>query len=176
MPGEWRQFDDLVNPYGDKRGVSSETVWTFDLDRDTLYFDRPDRNNQLPLFLLRERAITREDFRPYHPVAAVVIDAAKAFPAPYWRSAKIVLERYINIVSRMLRDFAYQWCHILRHTYNDITFRRLARAAICIATKEFQVIEIAGAQQRSRGAFVSNLEVLIWKPFDSLIVSLRTVR
>ena len=177
MPREWRQYDDIVNPFGDKRGVLSENVWIFDLIRDILYFDTVDQNRQLPLDVLRQRPITSGDFTPYQPATPPTIDVARAFPGPYLEPRKVVPEMTMKLVSRMLQDFAFQWRHILRHTYNDITFRRLARAIVRIATMDFQIIEVASERHPYPGGpIVSNFEAPMWKSFDSHVVPLRTVR
>ncbi len=76
----------------------------------------------------------------------------------------------------MLRDFAIQWHHILRHAYNDFTFGRLVSAIIRIATLDLQIKEVADRQHRQRGALVSNFEAPRWRFFESLLVPLETMQ
>jgi hypothetical protein len=84
-----------------------------------------------------------------------------------------VPEQLTQFVRRMLQDFASQWRHVLRNTYNDITFRKLACAIIRIGTMDFEAVEVAQAQHHHLGGFlVSNFEVPEWKPLESPLIFL----
>jgi hypothetical protein len=72
----------------------------------------------------------------------------------------------------VLHDFNYKWRHILRRQYNDLIFRRLARAIIRIATMDFNIVEISSVLQRDRWFPVSTSDYPEWGPFDSHVVQI----
>lgn len=141
---KWQLPYDTFYPFGDRRGAGIETVWTFDLDNDMLLFSKRDCGGRLALPLVRQRPITLGDFEPLESPKQPTLslgDTSMLTP-PYWEPKLHVPERNKAFLFRVLNDFNYQWRHILRSRYNDLTFRKLARAVIRIATLDFNVVEI----------------------------------
>lgn len=166
-----------MNPFGDSRDCLAQTVWTFNLDKGILLFDKKDQHRQLSLDLLPQLPdVNSAYFEPYDPPAPPNLDLGKAFPAPYWTPKYNIAERNKSFVSRVLEDFSYQWRHILRACYNDLTFRRLARAIIRIAMLDFTVTEVATARRGEGGFLVWIHSLPEWEPFSDHITRIGGVR
>ncbi|KAI9879005.1 MAG: hypothetical protein M1830_009874 [Pleopsidium flavum] len=172
---DWQPHDDIINPYGDRRGISIDSVWTLDLDNDMLVLDKNDQTRRLHLNVLRQRPITFEDFEAYEPETIPKIDVRVAFPNPYWNPTDNVLERTEAFVTRILEDFAYQWRHVLRNRYNESTFRKLAWAVIRIAMLDFNVVEEAPRRRSRNFRMVDVHQLPEWKPLDTTVVQIRSV-
>jgi hypothetical protein len=82
--------------------------------------------------LFGDRRIIVRPARPYRRVSP-----------PYEESSIPIPERRIAFSSRILSKFANQWRHTLRSSYAKSTFRRLAKAIVCIATNNFRVDELS---------------------------------
>lgn len=71
-------------------------------------------------------------------------DVMESFSPPYWKpNLGTVPERNRALLPRIVRNFAYQWRHILRKSYNIHTFQRLAYALVQIGTTSFQTVVIS---------------------------------
>lgn len=62
------------------------------------------------------------------------------------------------------------WRHILRHRYDDVTFRKLASAVVRIATLDFTIVELTGRRHGVRGAYVWVGQLPEWDHFDSTLI------
>ncbi|KAF2472128.1 uncharacterized protein BDR25DRAFT_366887 [Lindgomyces ingoldianus] len=167
---KWQLPYDAFYPFGDHRRAGIETVWTFDLDNDMLLFSKRDCGGRLALPLVRQRPITISDFEPLEPPSQPTLGLGDDFMLmpPYWEPKLHVLERNKAFLSRVLNDFGYQWRHILRSRYNDLTFRKLARDVIRIATLDFNVVEITKPRHgQTSGPMVWIDSLPEWDPFDS---------
>jgi len=166
----WHQQDDMVYSFDDRRYVHIESIWTFDLNDDLLRCDKQDCNLQIPLSLLRSRAVTMSDFEPYEPPTTSEPALDSIFPPPCWRMKRKGLDsrrqaRHMVFISRILAEFALQWEYILGGRYNDATFRKLASAVIRIATLDFDVEEIMAVRHRTGGGLVTWISHLPeWEP------------
>jgi hypothetical protein len=169
-PGEWYEYDDVVNPLGDYRECLTGMISIF------AYIDTKDEYHRLSPAILRDHPVTSADFENYQPVIRPKIDVARDVPGPYREPEKAAPGRAMRPVSRLLRDFAFQWRHILRHAYNDIIFRRLARAIIRIASMAFHIKKTARDKERRGQALVSHREAPRWESFYSEIIPLQPVR
>lgn len=158
------------HPYGDSRQCHFETVWIFNFDNDTVLFSKLDKSGHLPLSVLRRRRVTFDDFIsceiPSPPVLEVQID----FAPPYWEPALQVQERTKAFTRRVLDDFNFQWQHILRGRYNDLTFRKLAYAVVRIMAIDFNTVELTMSRQGLGGALVGILDLPEWVPLAGQIV------
>ncbi|KAL2062599.1 hypothetical protein VTL71DRAFT_5671 [Oculimacula yallundae] len=163
---DWLEYDDVVQPFGDKR-ENLRSVCSFNLDEDVLYYSDVDGHGQIPLSRLRDTMggeISRSELVPFTPKQASVIDLTSITP-PYYHLVIPVHERDLAFTSHILLDFASQWRHILRSPYADSTFRRFAKAILEIATGEFEVEEVSESQHIPYGRFyVSVLDIPTWEP------------
>ncbi|TVY16161.1 hypothetical protein LARI1_G006867, partial [Lachnellula arida] len=170
----WLLRDDVVKPFGDKR-QNLISVYTFNLDQDTLSYSDESGHIQLPLARLRKpgsEPIQRSEFTPFEIVSPPQLDLA-GFPPPYQKPSTPIPERRFAFSSRILSDFAHQWRHILRSSYADSTFRRLAKAVISIATNDFRVDEVFEKQHINfRSSYVTVLDVPSWEPYESHMFSI----
>ncbi|TVY39583.1 hypothetical protein LSUB1_G005822 [Lachnellula subtilissima] len=170
----WHLRDDVVKPFGDKR-QNLAFVCTFNLDRDILYYSDESGHIQLPLARLREpgsEPVQRSEFIPFEIVYPPQLDLA-GFPPPYQKPLTPIPERRFAFSSRILSDFAHQWRHILRSSYAESTFRRLAKAVISIATNDFRVDEVFEKQHINfRSSYVTILDVPFWEPYESHMFSM----
>lgn len=173
---EWTLQDDTVNPFGDKR-QALVTVYTFDLVNDILFFSDETRNLQLPLCCLREdRLVSPEDFTVFEPPSPPSREYLTFRSSP-WTPTSPLPSRSLPFIARILSDFAHQWRHILRRHYADSTFRKLARAILCIAMLDFKVVEIASRWMHTveRGPFVWIHHLPFWKPCEEHIIRLEHI-
>lgn len=167
----WEEPYDVIIPYGDVRHTIFETVWTFDLENDQLLFSKDgNQSGRLPLSVLRQRSFTFEDFVLYDSPKAPTFDLQATSPPPYWTPILHVPQRKVAFAHRVLDDFNFQWRHILRHQYNDLTFRKLAHTALRVATFSFSVKELTEPRQGLGGALIGPLNLPEWKPLDTMIV------
>ncbi len=175
---DWQPVDDIINPYGDRYGNVVESVWTLDFDHDVLLFDQVDQHRRIPLELLRQRPITLDDFVPNEPTTVPELDVRAAVPPPYWSPTERIPERTKALVAKMLEDFAFQWRHILRHQYNESTFRKLSWAVIQITMLSFRVVEVPAPRRwrSGRGRLVNVSELPKWKPPDTPIIRMDPIR
>lgn len=129
---KWQLPYDTFFPFGDRRGAGIETVWTFDLDNDMLLFNKRDSGGRLALPRVRQRHITLSDFEPLEPPGQPTLSLEDDFmlTPPYWEPKLHVPKRNKAFLSRVLNDFGYQWRHILRSRYNDLTFPKAQIACI----------------------------------------------
>lgn len=126
-----------------------------------------------PLEYLRSRKVTLDDFTLLGPPPPL-----KLTPDPeiaYWRPQFRIEERKRDFLYRILRNFHYQWRHVLRNHYNIVTLRAFARAMVKIATLDFKVYEETGPCLRL-GDWVEVRDLPQWKPFDADIVHVGDIR
>jgi hypothetical protein len=171
----WVPKEDTVIPFGDPRG-SESNVYTFDLDQGILFFCDKDESLQISLSRLREPDSGfpgKSEFTPFEIPSPSQIDLS-AFPPPYQRPTTIFPDGQVAFTSRVLSDFAGQWRHILRRTYNDSTFLKLAKAIISIVTCDFNVSEISVRWQHfpPPPAHVPVLNLPPWKPCESRLLNI----
>ena len=125
--------DDVVNPFGDMRQAAM-TAYTFDLKKDILFLSDASQNQQLPLNFFRNHDCpTLADFTPVEVPSPPELNPS-AFPLPYWNLKFPVSERKLAFIKRIFSDFNFQWRHVLRNTYADTIFRKLASAILHIST------------------------------------------
>lgn len=87
----------------------------------------------------------------------------------YWEPRVGIPYRLQAFICRLLRDFHYQWRHILRNPYNFMTLRVLARAVIRISTLDFEIRQNTGGHgPRGRHVWITHLPA--WEPFSANIV------
>ncbi|KNB18045.1 hypothetical protein FOXG_22118 [Fusarium oxysporum f. sp. lycopersici 4287] len=110
---EWEDVYDLVNPFGDTRGRSFNSVWTFDLDKDVLFLKKHDKLCSAPLSLARDRLLTLDDFELVRSPTEEIVEEITV-PAPYWDLQLDVDQRKKALLGRILRDFGHTWRHLLR--------------------------------------------------------------
>ncbi|KAF4631208.1 hypothetical protein G7Y89_g6918 [Cudoniella acicularis] len=170
IPVKWQEVYDTVYPYGDSRQCYFETVWTFDLDKDMLQFSKADRSGRLPLDIVRERPVTFSDFEPCEPPSPPLFNLTEYFPGPFWEPEIEAPARNKVFIRRLLNDFNYQWRHILRGTYNELTFRKLAYAIVQIASLNFRVIECTTSRPGIFGAVIGALDLPPWDALQEQIV------
>ncbi|KAG6998895.1 hypothetical protein FocnCong_v013694 [Fusarium oxysporum f. sp. conglutinans] len=104
---------DLVNPFGDTRGRSFNSVWTFDLDKDVLFLTKHDKLCSAPLSLARDRLLTLDDFELVRSPTEEIVEEITV-SAPYWDLQLDVDQRKKAFLGRILRDFGHTWRHLLR--------------------------------------------------------------
>ncbi|MCJ1248043.1 hypothetical protein MMC30_005258 [Trapelia coarctata] len=175
LPVRWQQPYDTIYPYGDSRQVLVTTVWTFNLDSDTLLFSNINNSGQLSLSILRQRPVTFDDFTPCKVSSPPVLEVRKDFPPPYWEPVLQVQERNKAFTRRVLNDFNFQWRHILRSRYNDLAFRKLAHAIVRITTMDLKIVELTKSRQGLGGALVGILDLPEWEPIDGDVVKVGRV-
>ncbi|KUJ10912.1 uncharacterized protein LY89DRAFT_739893 [Mollisia scopiformis] len=165
---KWVLRDDVVRPFGDRR-QNLRFVCTLDLDRDLLMYSDESGHIQLPLDRIRKPsydAIPRSDFVPFEISPPPQLDLAE-FPPPYKKPTIPVSERRLAFSPRILSDFADQWRHILRTSYTDSTFRRLAKAVVSIAACDFQIDEVSHNNHIFfRSYYVTVLDVPSWEFYE----------
>jgi hypothetical protein len=177
---KWLLRDDVVKPFGDIR-QNLRSVCTFNLDQDLLsYSDYSDESGhiQIPLTRLRKPSsdplrVRLSEFTPFEITSPPQLDLAE-FSPPYQKPSTPIPERRLAFSSRVLSDFADQWRHILRSSYADSTFRRLAKAVVSIATYDFRVCELSMMLPStfciSMGSTVH--QVPFWEPYERHLFSI----
>lgn len=145
----WEDAYDLVNPFGDRRGGTFSSVWTFDLDKDVVFLETKDQLKVAPLEIGRQRLLTLDDFTlrdlPQPPLEQTTL------PGPYWEPEFDQCPRDKSFLGRVLRDFAYTWRHVLRRQMNRTTFMKLAYATLWISTMDFTILERTGFEHITEG-------------------------
>ncbi len=176
LPFKWNNDEkyDTVNPFGDPRQLQYHALWTFDTQNDVLRYTNCDGCSQIPLTLLRERAISLADMESLG--GPVPLPSGPAFKSemPYWKPQVKVDDRIRAFTHRLLRDFHYQWRHILRNRYNSVTLRVLARAIIRLSTLDFDVRQNTGGHG-PRGVHVWITQLPAWEPFEASVVRVGNV-
>lgn len=167
IPWKWRLQDDAIPPWGDIRGCHVETTWTFDLDKDVLFFFKNGLRRKISLGLLRQRCVYETDLKLDVAERPPTMSLEHASPPSYWVSSRTSSERSRPFAIRILRDFVHQWSHVLLSDYNIHTFRRLARAIVRIATMDFHIVEVDTPQRGTDGRLVTVFQLPRWQPFDS---------
>lgn len=177
LPYKWEKVYDTINPFGDYRQVVFQTAWTFDIEHDVLLHANQGGTRKTPISLLRQRTATLNDFEPLSPPSSSLQALKFHSITPSWEPEVVVPERTRAFTHRLLRDFGYQWRHILRHSWNAITSRVLVRAIIRLSTLDFEVREVAkwrGGGQRGRFVWVTMLPE--WEPFTTNVVRVGRVQ
>jgi len=171
---KWILRDDIVKPFGDRR-QNLTFVCTLNLDQDFLSYSDESGHIQIPLTRLRDPGsdpIQRYEFTPFEIDCPPQLDLA-GFPPPYQKPMRPVSERCLAFSSRIILDFAHQWRHVLRSSFAESTFRRLAKAVISIATCIFRVDEVFTKQHINfRSSYVTILDVPAWKPYECYLLGI----
>jgi len=177
VPYEWIETEpyDTVNPFGDYRGMDYKALWTFDLQNDVLIYINRHRRAQIPLSVLRSRPVTLDDMETLGPPVPPLLHPTLDPAVPCWKPQVQVDDRNRAFLHRVLRDFNFQWRHLLRNTYNTRTLRVLAGAIIRLCTLDFEVREETSKRIGVRGAWVYITDLPTWKPFDTDIVRIGDV-
>lgn len=166
----WEDVYDFVNPFGDRRGGLFNSVWTFDLDKDVLFLTKKDRFCSTPLELARERLLTLDDFELLSSPRQTFPEE-QTLPGPYWQPGLDPLPRQRAFLSRVLRDFAYTWRHVIRRQMNTTTFMKLAYATIWILRMEFTISERVGFEHISSGGpYVQLVDLPSWETPEATLV------
>jgi hypothetical protein len=127
---------DMILPFGDEREWICRAVWLFDIENDLLtHYDNTYRRCALLSDLLSGELRSMDQFEIVGPTVPVY--EQMAFSEPTWDPVPIVDERLRPISHRLITDFAYQWRHILRQSYNDHTLKKIARAVTSLAQLQF---------------------------------------
>lgn len=163
-----------MRPFGDRR-QNLRFVCTFNLDQDLVSYSDESGHIQLPLARLRKPdsdPLQRSEFTPFEIASSPQLDLA-GFPPPYKKPSTPIPKSRLDFSSRVLSDFADQWRHILRSSYAESTFRRLARAVVSIATYDFRVDEVCTRQHiYFRSSYVTVLDVPSWEPYERHLFSI----
>ncbi|KAM0080068.1 hypothetical protein ACKRZS_007788 [Fusarium odoratissimum] len=168
---EWEDIYDLVNPFGDTRGRSFNSVWTFDLDKDVLFLTEHDKLCSAPLSLARDRLLTLDDFELVRSPTEEIVEEITV-PAPYWDFQFDFDQRKKAFLGRILRDFGHTWRHLLRREINNTTFMKLAYAVIWIISMDFGLVERTGFEHVGGrgGRYVGAADLSRWDAPDKAIV------
>ncbi|XPS75919.1 hypothetical protein M3J09_007983 [Ascochyta lentis] len=182
--GKWHQQYDVVHPFhehqrdDDSRNALIASVWTFDIDNDTVHIDAQDFCGQLSLERVRQGPFQKADISPCMAKALLTDAPQAALPALLPQYTQLtrpnlnlsLLKRRKALLGKLLQDFAFQWRHVLRGPYNDSTVRRLAYAVIRILTLDFTVEEIDTPRRASSGHLVRLQDLPGWKVCDEDVV------
>ncbi|EXK83287.1 hypothetical protein FOQG_12467 [Fusarium oxysporum f. sp. raphani 54005] len=148
---EWEDVYDQVNPFGDTRGRSFNSVWTFDLDKDVLFLTKHDKLCSAPLSLARDRLLTLDDFELVRSPTEEIVEEITV-SAPYWDLQLDVDQRKKAFLGRILRDFAY--------------------AVIWIISMDFGIVERTGFEHVGGGGgrYVGAADLPRWDAPNKTIV------
>jgi hypothetical protein len=125
-----------VDPFGDKRAELVEAIWVFDWVRDMLYSTKADQNRRSPLSLLRERPSRSTKPRTLSAASPANNGHGQSLSGPSLGAETSCLNPSHEIGQRHATGFCISVGHVLRHAYNDVTFRKLARAIFCFASMD----------------------------------------
>ncbi|KAH7274964.1 hypothetical protein B0J15DRAFT_540024 [Fusarium solani] len=125
----WEDVYDFANPFGDRRGDSFNSVWTFDLEKNTLILNKKDQLFSVSLSLARQRPLALDDFEQLDSPTQTLLKE-ETLPGPYWEPKLDILPRQRSFLGRILRDFAHTWRHVLRRQMNTTAFVKLAYATL----------------------------------------------
>ncbi|KAL2068574.1 hypothetical protein VTL71DRAFT_14911 [Oculimacula yallundae] len=169
----WLLRDDVVQPFGDRR-QNVRFICTFNLDQDLLCYSDESGHIKVSLDRLRKpdyEPLQRFEFTPFKIAPPPPLDFAE-FPPPHKKPLTPIPKRCLDFAPRILSDFAHQWRHILRSSYAEPTFRRLAKAVVSIATYDFRVDEVSTRQHiYFRSSYVTVLDVPSWPPYKCHLFS-----
>lgn len=146
----WEDVYDFVNPFGDRRGGSFNSVWIFDLVKDQLFLVKKECSSSAPLQLARQRLLHLDDFEPLSLPRLPSLEE-QALPEPYWTPKLNTSSRQRAFLGRVIRDFSHTWRHVFRRPMNTTTFLKLAYAIIWISKMELGIVERTGFEHISRG-------------------------
>lgn len=172
LPFHWYdgQLYDTVNPFGDSRQSQYRSLWTFDTQKDLLHHINRSHRSQVPLSSLRERTVSMADMEvlggPVPAPAPLALETESGPEASYWKPDFKIDDRLRAFGHRLLRDFDYQWRHILRNHYNFTTLRVFARAIVRLSTLDFKIEENTGGHG-PRGAHVWITQLPSWEPLKT---------
>ncbi|KAI0429966.1 hypothetical protein F5Y09DRAFT_356492 [Xylaria sp. FL1042] len=170
-----RANSDFINPFLSKdSGVIS--VWTFNLDNDTLWLQKKDRNLTIGLNQLRNHLITMADLQPCQPPqppTALYPDPRIVRPSwtvkPQGQSMTNFIRRKA-FIGRILRDFELQWRGVLGAPYSDLTLGKLAAAIVRIVTLDFSVREVRLQRREWDDFLYEPNELPRWDPLNAHII------
>ncbi|RSL49416.1 hypothetical protein CEP54_012463, partial [Fusarium duplospermum] len=166
----WEDVYDFVNPFGDRRGDSFNSVWTFDLDKDTLFLNKKDQLFSVPLRIARQRPLVLDDFTQLDSLTQTLPEE-ETLPGPYWEPELDILPRQRSFLGRVLRDFAHTWRHVLRRQMNTTTFMKLSYATLWIATMDFTIRERIGFEHITEGGpYVRLVDLPNWETPEATLV------
>ncbi|KAK0101800.1 hypothetical protein ONS95_006950 [Cadophora gregata] len=171
---KWLLRGDIVKPFG-VRLENLRFVCTFDLDQDLFTYTDVSGHIQLPLARFREPNSNPPERSEFIPVETKIPPqlSLKEFPPPYHKPLISIPKRRLAFSQRIISNFADQWRHVLRSTYADSTFRRLARAIVSIATNDFRIEEVFTEQHISfRDSYVTPLDVPHWEPYGNPVFNI----
>ncbi|RMJ07511.1 hypothetical protein CDV36_012895 [Fusarium kuroshium] len=166
----WEDVYDFVNPFGDRRGDSFNSVWTLDLDKDTFVLNKKDQLFSVPLGIARQRPLALDDFTQLD-LPTQTLPEQETLPGPYWEPELDILLRQRAFLGRVLRDFAHAWRHVLRRQMNTTTFMKLSYATLWMATMDFTIRERIGFEHITEGGpYVRLVDLPNWETPDAKLV------
>jgi hypothetical protein len=133
-----------------------------------------DSCSQIPLALLREGVVSMADMESLGGPVSLPSEPTFESEMPHWKPQVKVDDRMRALTHHLLRDFQYQWRHILRNHYNSVTLRVLARAFIRLSTLDFDVRHNTGGHG-PRGVHVWITQLPSWEPFKTGVVRVGNV-
>jgi hypothetical protein len=79
----WEGVSGLVDPFGDRRGCVFDSVWIFELEKDSLFLRKRYQSCFSSLEVARKRLLTLDDFEPLHSPRQLSMEEQN-LPEPYW--------------------------------------------------------------------------------------------
>ena len=142
-----------------------------DLDNDLLTLRKKNaESRRIRLHkLLQKNPVSIAVMKQSYPIPLPESTPIKDFQNPTWDHKVNVTPLQMTFISRVLEDFVYQWRHVFRSRYKDITFRKLACAIVRILTLDFTVREITGGRTGT-GRVVWVADLPQWKPIPDHII------
>jgi len=141
------------------------------MEKDELIHSNRYGHRKLSFSLLRTRPVALADMELIGPPFLQPPHPTISLEGQLW-NPDIEVDRRVRAFShRLLRDFNYQWRHILRNEYNSTTLRVLAKAVIRLSTFDFDVREEGGKGSEPSPTFshVGITTLPAWEPFSSAI-------
>ena len=168
-------FTDIVNPFGDDRGLEWGYICVFDMNRDLLLVNYNTQLLSMPLEVVRTRyPYTLDDFKlepsPWLLPPLIRTLEEEVVWEPDVRSVSPRLEA---LSMRLVRDFGFVWRHLLRWRTTDAVFMKLAYAAIWLSSMNFEWHDRAipgAAPRRTSMPYVIALSVPQWVTPDARVV------
>ncbi|KAK2808412.1 hypothetical protein FQN50_004797 [Emmonsiellopsis sp. PD_5] len=167
----WRPQHDIPYPFGDTRECLVHSSWIVDLDNDLVTLRKKGRNHyQIRLSqVLQKQTASVDDMHPMAPLLSPQLTTGRDFRNSTWHPEVTLTSHQSAFTVKLLNDLMYQWRHIFRAPYNDMTFRQLASAIIRIVTLDFAVKEIPHGRAGT-GRVVWLADLPSWKPVSDHVI------
>jgi hypothetical protein len=178
-PSSWLLQDDVKYPFGEGRHLwRAAGVWIFDIERDDLTLKRQSSPPLIiSLELLRQGTALFSDMKPFKQAPLPIVDKTHTYhsyrrPEDGWDKRFQVNERQIAFCGRLLKDFAYQWRHVLRERYSDALFLKLASAIVRIWSLDFEVRERKFVKAKRIGTAEPEESLPAWPAYPGRVIHL----